>query len=165
MEHSSMMTGSAIRRDMGRKSSRSGFYAQDTSAISSTVYSLKRRSDGELGSDISSMIMSETHDSILDWIGVQRMSHLPAEGSTYDKVLLWAQLFVERLHSFEFAIEEFAGDVSLATQLAYGYCAILLKHVCGAYYGVQRPVWQDRRVHVAPPDAASRHGRRNSVRG
>lgn len=55
------------------------------------------------------------------------MSMLPAEGSGYDKVLSWAQLFVERLHSFEAAIEGFAGDSYLAAQLAYGYCVVLLE--------------------------------------
>jgi hypothetical protein len=55
------------------------------------------------------------------------MSKLPPEGSSYDKVLAWAQLFVERLHSFDLAIENFAGDSYLAAQLAYGYCAILLE--------------------------------------
>lgn len=57
------------------------------------------------------------------------MSQLPPEGSSYDKVLAWAQLFVERLNSFDMAIEEFAGDSYLAAQLAYGYCALLLQ-VC-----------------------------------
>ncbi|KAK8099894.1 NACHT domain protein [Apiospora kogelbergensis] len=127
LEHGIMTTGSTSQREVGQGKTRSASLAMETSALSRAVYALKRRSDSELGSGISSQIMSESHVSILDWIGVQRMSHLPAEGSSYDKVLAWTQLFVERLHSFELAIEKFAGDSSLATQLAYGYCAILLK--------------------------------------
>lgn len=97
------------------------------STISNVVYSLKRRSGSELGSTTSARLFTETYDSIRDWIGAQRMSHLPPEGSSYDKVLTWTQLFVERLNSFDVAIQDFASDSSLAAQLAYGYCAILLE--------------------------------------
>lgn len=54
------------------------------------------------------------------------MRKLPAEGSSYDKVLVWARLFVERLHSFDLAVESFAGDNHMAAQLAYVHCASLL---------------------------------------
>lgn len=101
--------------------------AADTSGISNVVNSLKRRTSVEIGSDTSARLLSTTHDSILEWIRTQRMSLLPAEGSSYDKVLSWAQLFVERLHSFETAVEGFAGDSYLAAQLAYGYCVLLLE--------------------------------------
>jgi hypothetical protein len=55
------------------------------------------------------------------------MSLLPPEGSDYDKVLAWAQLFVDRLHHFDVEIEQFAGDSYLAAQLSYGFCAMLLE--------------------------------------
>ncbi len=99
------------------------------SNISKVVYALKLRSDNELGSGMSARLLSYTYDSIRDWIGTQRISYLPPEGSSYDKVLAWAHLFVERLHSFDMAITEYPGDSHLAAQLAYGYCAILLE-VC-----------------------------------
>ena len=103
------------------------FGAADSSGISNVVSSLKRRSSEELGSGTSAKLLSASHDSILGWIREQRMSQLPAEGSSYDRVLSWVTLFVERLHSFETAVEEFAGDSYLAAQLAYGYCALLLE--------------------------------------
>ncbi|KAH7016094.1 uncharacterized protein B0I36DRAFT_368709 [Microdochium trichocladiopsis] len=99
----------------------------NVSNISNVVYSIKRRSSGELGSNISARLFSATHESLLEWISAQRMSDLPPEGSSYDKVLAWAQLFANRLHSFEYAIQEFAGDSYLAAQLAYGYCSLLLE--------------------------------------
>ena len=55
------------------------------------------------------------------------MTHLPPEGSSYDKVLAWAQLFAERLNLFDLEISEFAVDSFRAAELAYGYCAILLE--------------------------------------
>ncbi|ETS81574.1 hypothetical protein PFICI_06576 [Pestalotiopsis fici W106-1] len=98
----------------------------DTSAIMNMVSSLQRRSGDELGSRTSARLQDHTYDSIREWIGAQRMSQLPPEGSSYDKVLTWTQLFVERLNSFDQAIQGFAKDSQLASQLAYGYCSILL---------------------------------------
>lgn len=98
----------------------------DTFNISGVVDSIKRRSGDELGASASFRLLEVSNESLLQWISTQRMSHLPAEGSSYDKVLAWAQLFVERLNSFDVAIEDFAGDSSVASQLAYGYCSVLL---------------------------------------
>ncbi|KAK2801706.1 hypothetical protein FQN50_007620 [Emmonsiellopsis sp. PD_5] len=96
-------------------------------SITNVVSSLKRRSGDELGTTASSRLLNATHASLVDWIRTQRMTHLPPEGSDYDKVLSWAQLFVERMNLFDLAIEGFAGDSYLAAQLVYGYCAMLLE--------------------------------------
>jgi hypothetical protein len=103
------------------------------------VSSLKRRHADELGTSTSSGLLNTTHETLLDWIRTQRMNLLPPEGSDYDKVLAWAQLFINRLHSFDVGIEEFAGDSYLAAQLAYGYCFMLLQ-VClrAAYQGREK---------------------------
>ncbi|KAH6658883.1 NACHT domain protein [Truncatella angustata] len=119
------MNNGGLRVVSGRHAMRSSSTV-DNSAISNLVYSLKRRSSNELGSNASARLLNETYDSIRDWIAAQRMSHLPPEGSSYDKVLTWTQLFVERIDSFDLAIQEFSGDSYLAAQLAYGYCAMLL---------------------------------------
>lgn len=100
--------------------------AADASNISNVVYSLKRRSSAELGSDVSAKLLGESHDSLQEWIRSQRMSQLPPEGSSYDKVLAWAELFVERLHSFDVEVGKIAGDTYSAAQLAYGYCGLML---------------------------------------
>ncbi|KAF9883415.1 hypothetical protein FE257_003498 [Aspergillus nanangensis] len=112
---------------MSRRVSSRKFNRVETTHISSVVSFLKSRSGDELGHATTAQFANASHDSLLDWIRSQRMSLLPAEGSDYDKVLAWAQLFVERLNSFDLAIEDFAGDSYLATQLAYGYCAMLLE--------------------------------------
>jgi hypothetical protein len=98
-------------------------------AVSDVVDSLKRWSGDELGATTSSKVMNTNHRTLLDWIRYERLSKLPPEGSIYDKVLAWAQLFMECLQSFDSAMEHFASNSYLATQLAYGYCAILLE-VC-----------------------------------
>ncbi|KAL4883534.1 hypothetical protein BJY04DRAFT_216358 [Aspergillus karnatakaensis] len=103
------------------------FSSMGTTNISSVVTSLQHRSGEELGASASSQLLTATHETILEWIRSERMSLLPPEGSEYDKVLAWAQLFVDRLHSFDVEIEHFAGDSYLAAQLSYGYCAMLLE--------------------------------------
>lgn len=103
------------------------FSRGETTNISEVVSSLKHRSGDELGPAVSSQLLGASESSVLEWIRGQRMTLLPPEGSDYDKVLAWAQLFVERLHSFDLAIEDFAGDSYLAAQLAYGYCFMLLE--------------------------------------
>jgi hypothetical protein len=77
----------------------------------------------------SAKIISADYEAILDWIRSERMRKLPPEGSSYDKVLVWARLFVERLHIFDSAIQNFEGDSHMAAELAYIHCASLLE-VC-----------------------------------
>ncbi|KAH1299726.1 hypothetical protein KXX11_006190 [Aspergillus fumigatus] len=125
---SDVLSNNGVARSVtSRRVSSRKFKSVETTEVSSLVHSLKRRSGDELGAGASAKLLNHTHDSVLDWIRSQRMSLVPPEGSSYDKVLSWAQLFVERLHSFDEAIEEFAGDSYLAARLAYGYCALLLE--------------------------------------
>lgn len=105
------------------------FTTAGSSKLSSVVQGLQRQSGTDLGVSTSSNLFNTDHAAILEWIATERMSHLPPEGSSYDKVLAWAQLFVERLHSFDVAIRDFEGNSWLAAQLSYGYCAMLLE-VC-----------------------------------
>lgn len=105
------------------------FHSAGSSKLSSVVQGLRHQSGAELGVNASSTLFNTDHATILEWIATERMSHLPPEGSSYDKVLAWAQLFVERLHSFDVAIGDFEGNSWLAAQLSYGYCAMLLE-VC-----------------------------------
>lgn len=116
--------GRSTRRESGfvRKANGVG-----NSNITRVVQSLHRRSGDELGNGASSQLLNTSYHSIIEWIRTKRMSHLPPEGSSYDKVLSWAQLFVDRLHSFDTGIQDFAGDSYLAAQLSYGYCAMLLE--------------------------------------
>ncbi|CAI7589114.1 unnamed protein product [Penicillium crustosum] len=103
------------------------FHSTGSSKLSGVVQGLQRQSGAELGANVSSTLCNTDHATILEWIATERMSHLPPEGSSYDKVLTWAQLFVERLHSFDLAIRDFEGGSWLAAQLSYGYCAMLLE--------------------------------------
>ncbi|KAJ5048613.1 hypothetical protein NUH16_007118 [Penicillium rubens] len=103
------------------------FHSAVSAKLSSVVQGLRHQSGAELGVNASSTLFNTNHATILEWIATERMSHLPPEGSSYDKVLAWAQLFVERLHSFDEAIGNFEGNSWLAAQLSYGYCAMLLE--------------------------------------
>ncbi|KAJ5208753.1 hypothetical protein N7449_003132 [Penicillium cf. viridicatum] len=96
---------------------------EDTT-LADVVNSLARRGSDDL---TASRVSDTDYASLLEWIRCERMRKLPAEGSGYDKALVWSALFVERVHSFDLAIEQFAGDSHLAAQLSYGYCASLLE--------------------------------------
>jgi hypothetical protein len=103
------------------------FATAGSSKLSGVVQGLQRQSNQELTGDAFTTLLNTDHAAILEWIATERMSHLPPEGSSYDKVLAWAQLFVERLHSFDVAIRDFEGSSWLAAKLSYGYCAMLLE--------------------------------------
>jgi hypothetical protein len=76
---------------------------------------------------VNPSIIGANHERLVEWIRSERMRKLPPEGSSYDKVLICARLFVERLHSFDRAICHFAQESHMATGLAYSYCASLLE--------------------------------------
>lgn len=124
---SDSISNAGMPRSMTSQRVTSRRFNAETSNVSNVVSSIQRRSVDELGATTSSKLMDSTHDSLLGWIRAQRMTHLPPEGSSYDKVLAWAQLFAERLNSFDLEISEFAVDSFRAAELAYGYCAILLE--------------------------------------
>ncbi|KAJ5536107.1 hypothetical protein N7513_009293 [Penicillium frequentans] len=92
--------------------------------LADVVNSLSRRDSDE---HAVPRVSDTDYASLLEWIRCERMKKLPPEGSSYDKALVWAALFVERVHSFDSEIEQFAGDSHLAAQLSYGYCASLLE--------------------------------------
>lgn len=94
--------------------------------LADVVRSLTRRDSDDIG---ASRVSDIDYVSLLEWIRRERMKKLPPEGSSYDKALVWAALFVERVHSFDLGIEQFAGDSHLAAQFSYCYCASLLE-VC-----------------------------------
>lgn len=92
--------------------------------LAEVVRSLARRDSD----DLTALRVSDVdYTGLLEWIRCERMKKLPPEGSSYDKALVWAALFVERVHSFDLGIEQFAGDSHLASQMSYCYCASLLE--------------------------------------
>lgn len=103
------------------------FQTSEATKITETVTVLQRRSKDELGATASDKLLNASYGSLMEWIRSERMTKLPAEGSHYDQLLGWVQLFAERLHSFEISIRHFATDSYLASQIAYGYCTVLLE--------------------------------------
>ncbi|KAL4803383.1 NACHT domain protein [Aspergillus unguis] len=75
-----------------------------------------------------SQIAGTDNESLLEWIRGERMRKLPPEGSAYDKVLICARLFVERLQSFHVAVGHIAQETEshMAAQLVFVHCAGLL---------------------------------------
>ncbi|CEL11705.1 hypothetical protein ASPCAL14804 [Aspergillus calidoustus] len=104
-------------------SSSSGAWS-GTTALTDLVHSVQPFNNTGI---VNPSIIGANHERLLEWIRSERMRKLPPVGSSYDKVLICARLFVERLHSFDRAIRHFAQESHMATQLAYSYCASLLE--------------------------------------
>lgn len=104
------------------------FGSVDTLNLVSLMEDLQRRGMNGVGS-VALGLADASHDRVLEWISAERMNNLPPEGSSHDKVLAWAKLFVERLHSFHSEIAVFANDSIMGAQVSYGYCQVLLE-VC-----------------------------------
>ncbi|KAL4746942.1 hypothetical protein BDW72DRAFT_206899 [Aspergillus terricola var. indicus] len=100
-----------------------GFGTTNTT-LTELVRSLKLHNSNGMA---TSKIIGADYEKLLEWIRSERMRKLPPEGSSYDKVLVCAKLFVERLHSFDGAIQHFAQESNMATQLAYIHCASILE--------------------------------------
>lgn len=100
------------------------FSGGGNTTLADVVHSLARRGSGE---ETSSLVADADYAGLLEWIRCERLKKLPPEGSSYDKALVCAALFVERVHSFDSGIEQFAGDSHHAAQLSYRYCASLLE--------------------------------------
>lgn len=98
--------------------------------LADVVHSLAHRGGQDL---TASRVADANYTSLLEWIRCERMKKLPPEGSSYDKALVCAALFVDRVHSFDLGIEQFAGDSHLAAQLSYCYCASLLEVRYGSH--------------------------------
>lgn len=128
--------GVAVRNEESHETTNSPFVTSvakisghgENSPLVDVANSLARR-----GSDstVRSRITDVDYASLVEWIRTERMRKLPVEGSSYDTALAWAMLFVERMHSFDIAIQQFAGDGQGAFQLVYAHCANLLE-VCKA---------------------------------
>ena len=119
------LTGTGINPIGSQHGLRKSSY-EGNSPLANLVQSLGRRGSSEMNSAEG---IGADYEAILDWIRSERMRKLPPEGSSYDKVLVWARLFVERLHAFDSAIQHFEGDSHMAAELAYIHCASLLE-VC-----------------------------------
>lgn len=126
--------GVAVRNEESHETTSSPFVTSvakisgggENSALVDVANSLARRgSDGTVPSRITDV----DYTSLVEWIRTERMRKLPVEGSSYDTALAWAMLFVERMQSFDIAMQQFSGDSQGAFQLVYAHCANLLEVV------------------------------------
>ncbi|KAJ5102456.1 hypothetical protein N7532_002985 [Penicillium argentinense] len=86
------------------------------------VNSLAQRFQSNGGAQIGSPVFPLMTDaqSIREWISNERMIYLPPEGSSSDKVLSWAQLFVWRLNEFDVAIRDDSGAAATISYMCVG---------------------------------------------
>ena len=92
-----------------------------------SVDDLVKKSKSELGSAAYQRISDVTFVNLLEWIQAERLTSLPHKGSRWDRVLIRALYFAERLHEFNIAIQGFAVDSSNAVKLGFGHTQLLLE--------------------------------------
>lgn len=100
---------------------------QQLSIVDETSFALKRKSMSELGAGVAQDVEDTSFLVLVDMIRKERLTTLPHKGSAWDTVLIRALYFAEHLHSFEKALQGFAGGSNTAAQLGYGHTRILLE--------------------------------------
>jgi hypothetical protein len=132
--HKKYMNGASSGHNRGstanqpRRGSQFGI-GNDISFVQETATALKRKSMSELGAGVSQSVTDASFINFVEWIRSERLATLPHKGSRWDKVLIRALYFAERLHNFENAVQGFAFDSNDVAQLGYGHARLLLQ-VC-----------------------------------
>ncbi|KAF2812396.1 NACHT domain-containing protein [Mytilinidion resinicola] len=95
--------------------------------VQEAAVSLKKKSISELGVGVSQSVANVSFINLIESIRDERLATLPHKGSRWDKVLIRAQYFAEKLHHFDVAIQSFALDSHAAAELGYGHARLLLE--------------------------------------
>lgn len=95
--------------------------------VQESAEDLVRKSRAELGPGVYQRISDVNFVNLLEWIQAERLTTLPHKGSRWDRVLIRALYFAERLHDFNVAIQGFALDSNVAVKLGYGHTQLLLE--------------------------------------
>jgi hypothetical protein len=66
-------------------------------------------------------------EGILDYIEQERLTHMPHQGSKWDRVLKWAEFFALQVSAYESAVSSFVPDSKLASKLIWAASRVLLE--------------------------------------
>ena len=125
----SVTSSPPVKRYAFRSSSMNGNgnNGSTTYVVHSTVQALEKRGAAELGFGVFESISGTTFIDLVEAIRSERLSSLPHKGGKWDKVLMKALYFAEKLHGFDKMVKSFSADDSTAACLGYGYCKLLLE--------------------------------------
>jgi hypothetical protein len=125
---------SSNSRTMSRKVSESSYThtlssTQKVTVLRQTVTMTRSKIIEHLAHVNDHYIDSITVESFLEYIECERLTHMPHQGSRFDKVLKWAEFFALQITSYEKAVESFVPESRSASKLIQAACRILIE-VC-----------------------------------
>jgi hypothetical protein len=121
---SSQFHGNSMSRSSRLGQSHEGY---KTGFVQESAFALKKKSTLELGVGVYQSISNVSFINFIEAIRSERLATLPHKGSRWDRVLIRAQYFAEKLHHFDVAIQSFALDSNVAAELGYGHARLLLE--------------------------------------
>lgn len=91
--------------------------------------SVRNRCQRELGSSVGHNVLDTSISDLHEWIRNERLTTLPHKGGSWDRVLISAHHFADQVCSLGEAIESFAPESGVASNLVSGQCLLLLEKV------------------------------------
>lgn len=91
--------------------------------------SVRNRCQRELGASVGHNMLDTSLSDLHEWIRNERLTTLPHKGSSWDRVLISAHHFAEQVCCLGEAIESFAPESGVASNLVFGQCLLLLEKV------------------------------------
>lgn len=107
-----------------------GSSGSDSAEIVREQYvSVRNRCQRELGASVGHNVLDTSLADLHEWIRNERLTTLPHKGGSWDRVLISAQYFAEHVCLLSEAIESFAPESGVASNLVFGQCLLLLEKV------------------------------------
>lgn len=91
--------------------------------------SVRNRCQREMGASMSHNVLDTSLSDLHEWIRNERLTTLPHKGGSWDRVLISAHHFAEQVCRLSEAIENFAPESGVASNLVFGQCLLLLEKV------------------------------------
>lgn len=100
---------------------------QQITVLRDTVIEIERRFITEFRHVDEHYIEGITIGGFLDHIEQERLTHMPHQGSKWDRVLKWAEFFALQVSAYERAVSTFVPDSKLASKLIWTASRVLLE--------------------------------------
>lgn len=104
-----------------------------TTELHESITVTRRKFLAELEDVEESDIYEIPIDGFLDFIERQRLTHMPHQGSHWDKVLKWAEFFALQISGYATALESFVPESKTAARLIWtaslSLLSVSIKHI------------------------------------
>jgi hypothetical protein len=100
---------------------------QQVTVLRESIIPIRRRFIAELQYVDEQYIDGMSFDSFFEYIERERLTHMPHQGSRWDRVLKWAEFFALQVSRYERAIAPFVPSSKAASKLILAACRTLLE--------------------------------------